>query len=68
MRPEPYVVFGVETLLKEKGRVLIRWAVVVALVVAVVWCPVWPPELDSQTHWLVVGAVECVYWVIEALA
>lgn len=36
MRPELYVVFGVETLLKEKDRVLIRWAVVAALVVAVV--------------------------------
>lgn len=68
MRPELYVVFGVETLLKEKDRVLIRWVVVVALVVVVVWCLVWPPELGSQIHWLVVGAVECVWWVIAALA
>lgn len=37
MRPGLDVVFGVDTLLKEKDRVLLfRWAVVVALIVAVV--------------------------------
>lgn len=68
MRPGLNVVFGVDTLLKEKDKVLFRWVVVVALIVAVVWCPVWHSESGSRRHWLVAGAVECVYSVIATLS
>lgn len=69
MRPGLDVVFGVDTLLKEKDRVLFRWVVVVVLIaIAVVWRPAWPPGSGFRRHWLVVGGVGCVYSVIEALA